>query len=121
MMTPTSMVNNRTSVIFAALDGAYEEFLDDYETLLDCYASERILDAKYGKENLPLVLKHQKHLSGDKQQRLLSIMKKHESLFDGTLSRYQHRDVSLELLPGAKQIHSRLYSVARSQEEVFKK
>ena len=49
IMTPTSMVNNFTSVIFAALNGSDEEFLDDYETLLDCYASERILDAKYEK------------------------------------------------------------------------
>ena len=62
MMTPTSMVNDCTSVLFAALDRADEEILDDYENMLDCYASKRILYAKYEKSNIPFVCKQQKYL-----------------------------------------------------------
>jgi hypothetical protein len=52
-------------------------------------ATERatwILDAKYSKADLQSVVRDNcKHLSADQQKKLLQLLKKYESLFDGTL------------------------------------
>jgi hypothetical protein len=46
----------------------------------------RILDAKYNKADLQSVVRDNcKHLSADQQKKLLQLLKKYESLFDGTL------------------------------------
>jgi hypothetical protein len=45
-----------------------------------------ILDAKYWKADLQSIVRDNcKHLSADQQKKLLQLLKKHESLFDGTL------------------------------------
>jgi hypothetical protein len=46
----------------------------------------QILDAKYSKADLQLVVRDNcKHPSADHQKKLLQLLKKYESLFDGTL------------------------------------
>jgi hypothetical protein len=46
----------------------------------------RILDAKYQKADLHSIVKDDcKHLSANQQKKLLQLLKKYESLFDGTL------------------------------------
>ncbi len=46
----------------------------------------RILDAKYQKADLQSIVRDScKHLSADQQKKLLQLLKKYESLFDGTL------------------------------------
>ncbi len=46
----------------------------------------RILDAKYSKADLQLVVRDNcKHLKANQQKKLLQLLKKYESLFDGTL------------------------------------
>ncbi len=46
----------------------------------------RILDAKYSKADLQSVVRDNcKHLSADQQKKLLQLLKKYKSLFDGTL------------------------------------
>ncbi len=46
----------------------------------------RILDAKYSKADLQSVVRDNfKHLKVDQQKKLLQLLKKYESLFDGTL------------------------------------
>ncbi len=46
----------------------------------------RILDTKYQKADLQSIIRdNYKHLSADQQKKLLQLLKKYESLFDGTL------------------------------------
>jgi hypothetical protein len=46
----------------------------------------QILDAKYGKADLQTVVRDNcKHLSANQQKKLLQLLKKYGSLFDGTL------------------------------------
>ncbi len=46
----------------------------------------RILDAKYQNVDLPSIVKDKcKHLSANQQKKLLQLLTKYESLFDGTL------------------------------------
>jgi hypothetical protein len=46
----------------------------------------QILDAKYKKADLQAIVRDNcKHLSTDQQKKLLQLLKKYESLFNGTL------------------------------------
>ncbi len=46
----------------------------------------RVLDSKYQKADLQLIVGNNcKHLSTDQQKKLLQLLQKYESLFDGTL------------------------------------
>jgi hypothetical protein len=52
----------------------------------------RILDAKYQKADLQSIVKDKcKHLSADQQKKLLQLLTKYESLFDGTLGDWKYQ------------------------------
>jgi hypothetical protein len=58
----------------------------------------QILDAKYSKADLQSVVRDIcKHLSADQQKKLLQLLKKYESLFDGTLGDWKTKPVSFQL------------------------
>ena len=57
-----------------------------------------ILDAKYHKADLQTIVRDKcKHLSADQQTKLLQLLKKYESLFDGTLGDWKTKPVSFQL------------------------
>ncbi len=72
-------------------------------------ATERatwILDAKYSKADLQSVVRdNYKHLKADQQKKLLQLLKKNESLFDGTLGDWKTNPVSFQLKEGASPYH----------------
>jgi hypothetical protein len=54
----------------------------------------RILDAKYQKADLQAIVKDKcKHLSANQQKKLLQLLTKYESLFDGTLGDWKTKSV----------------------------
>jgi hypothetical protein len=58
----------------------------------------RILDAKYQKADLQSIVKDNcKHLSANHQKKLLQLLTKYESLFDGTLGDWKTKLVSFQL------------------------
>jgi hypothetical protein len=66
----------------------------------------RILDAKYAKADLQSIVKNNcKHLSADHQKKLLQLLVKFESLFDGTLGDWKTKPVSFQLKEGASPYH----------------
>ena len=82
-------------------DGASMPFKEGDSTMQDAYhvpdpgiledASTRlkkILDAKYEAADLEQLCGEQDQLSPEEQQQLLTLLKKHESLFDGTLGKW---------------------------------
>jgi hypothetical protein len=66
----------------------------------------RILDAKYQKADLQSIVKDKcKHLNADQQKKLLQLLTKYESLFDGTLGYWKTKPVSFQLKEGVSPHH----------------
>ena len=61
------------------------------------------------------------HLKTIQRSCLRSILVKYQTLFDGKLKVYPHKQVHLELLSNAVPRHQRAYPVADNHLEVFKK
>ncbi len=69
-----------------------------------------ILDAKYSEADLQSVIRDNcKHLSADQQKKLLQLLKKYESLFNGTLGDWKTKLVSFQLKEGASPYHSQAF------------
>ena len=75
------------------------------EDQLDCYAIE-ILDAQYEWTDVTDVVNKLTHLSTQQKADLLRVLHDNSKMFDGTLGTYPHQKVHIELLPGAKPVHS---------------
>jgi hypothetical protein len=74
----------------------------------------RILDAKYQKADLQSIVRdNRKHLSADQPKKLLQLLKKYESLFDGTLGDYKNKLVSFQLKEGVSPYHDRAFPVLK--------
>ncbi len=81
----------------------------------------RILDAKYAKSDLQSIVKNNcKHLSVDHQKKLLELLVKFESLFDGTLvGDWKTKPVSFQLKEGASPYHGRAFPVPKIHKDVL--
>jgi hypothetical protein len=67
-----------------------------------------ILDVKYEKADLPAIIRENcSHLKASDREKLLSVLLKFESLFDGTLGNRKLLPVSIELKEGMKPYHGR--------------
>ena len=107
-------------------------FFDDRERLRDVllyfdapmivessYALE-IKAAEYNYVNIDTVVNKQMHLTTMQRSFLRSILVKNQTLFDGKLKVYPHKQVHLELLSNAVPRHQQAYPVAHIHLEVFK-
>ena len=90
------------------------------EDWLQCYATE-ILDAKYEWTDVKDVVKGLTHLTQIQQNNLLDVLRKHASMFDGSLGVYPHKKFHIEIEPGAKPVYARPYPVPRIHLSTFKK
>jgi hypothetical protein len=70
------------------------------------------LDTKYNKADLHSSLnKNCKHLSANQQKKLLQLLTKHESLFNGTLDHWKTKLVSFQLKEGVSPNHGQAVPV----------
>lgn len=108
-----------------------DEHIDPFDlhtACIDMLASETdgieptsaILDAKYEVVDPKDVAQQQKHLTQEQRNDLANLLSKFTRLFDGTLRRYPHRKVHLELVDNACPIHQRPYQVPTANLEAFK-
>jgi hypothetical protein len=66
----------------------------------------QILYTKYKKADLQLIVQDNcKQLSANQQKKLLQLLKKYESLFDGTLGDWKTKPVSFQLREKASPYH----------------
>ena len=79
-----------------------------------------ILDAKYEAADLEQVCSAQDHLAIAEQQKLLALLNKYKDLFDGTLGKWKHNPIELELKPEAEPYHARPYPVPRCHAQTLK-
>jgi hypothetical protein len=79
-----------------------------------------ILDEKYQKADLESIFRDNcKHLSADQQKKLLQLLTKYESLFDGTLGDWKTKPVSFQLKERVSPYHGRAFPVPKVHKETI--
>ncbi len=80
----------------------------------------QILDAKYQKADLQSIVRDNfKHLSADQHKKLLQLLKKYESLFDGTLGDWKTKPVSFHLKEGVSPYHGQAFPVPKVHKDTI--
>ena len=67
------------------------------------------------------VVENQKHLNPEEKGKLLSLLQRFETLFDGRLGRYVKKKFHIDVKEGATPVHAKPYPVAKAHEDVFLK
>ncbi len=82
----------------------------------------RILDAKYWKTDLQSIVGNNcKHLSANQKNKLLQLLKKYESLFDGTLGDWKTKPFSFQLKEGVSPYHGQAFPVPKIHKDTIMK
>ena len=118
-----SITWDEVSVPMKSRDATFENsyHLDDSGHAADATdRMHKILDAKYEPADLEEVVESCKHLDDDERDALLSLLKKYESLFDGTLGHWKGEDYDIELKPDAKPYHTRPFSIPKAYEQTLR-
>jgi hypothetical protein len=95
------------------------------EPISTCSITKRmvkILDAKYEKADLPAIIRENcSHLTASAREKLLSVLLKFKSLFNGTLDDWKLPPVSFELKEGMKPYHGRPYPILHKHKAILMK
>jgi hypothetical protein len=94
---------------------------DDHESDESFASSAVIKDADYHAADVAKVAQDQKHLIVEQRNELQQVLEKFPTLLDGTLKKYPHSQIHLDLIPGSTPIHTRPYNVPRMHLDVFQK
>jgi hypothetical protein len=115
VISPIRNINNlQGSRIFCALQHNHSLAMEPQSIQDATQRAMRILDAKYRKADLHSVVRDNcKHLSTNQQKKLLQLLKKYVSLFDGTLGNWKTKLVSFQLKEGVSLYHSRVFPVPK--------
>ena len=82
----------------------------------------RILDANYQKADLQSIVEDKcNHLSANQQKKLLQLLQKYESLFDGTLGDWKTKPVSFQLKEGVSPYHGWAFPVPQNLQRHHQK
>ena len=81
---------------------------------------KKILDANYKKANLKEIVNNLKYLSSDKRSFILTLLRKYEEMFDGTLGNYMDSKYKMQLLQRAKPYHAKPFPIPKMHKETFK-
>ncbi len=82
----------------------------------------KILDAKYEKADLPVIIRENcSHLTASNREKLLSVLLKFKPLFNGTLGDWKLLPVSFELNKGMRLYHGRPYPIPHTHKAILLK
>ena len=79
-----------------------------------------ILDAKYQKADLDTSVEAMEHLSNKEKNKFLKLLKKHETLFNGTLGRWKGTPYKITTKKCENQHHARPFPVPKIHELTLK-
>ncbi len=80
----------------------------------------QILDNKYKKADLQSIVRDNcKHLNTNQQKKLLQLLKKYESLFDGTLGDWKTKPVLFQLREGVSPYHGQAFPVPKIYKDTI--
>ena len=82
---------------------------------------QKILDAKYEKAYLVEIAAKAGHLSKQEQDKLFTLLKKFEPMFDGQLGQWTGKAYDKELREGVTPYQTRPFAVPKCYEETLKK
>jgi hypothetical protein len=75
------------------------------ELLREDLHAQEILNSRYEEQDLDSLIRNQKHLTRQEQQKLAVLLHKYADQFNGMLGTWPNVKISLELLPGAEPYH----------------
>jgi hypothetical protein len=103
------------SSTFRALKLNHSLAMEPHSTQDATKCAMQILDVKYQKVGLQLIVRDNcKHLSTNQQKKILQLLQKYESLFDGTLGDQKTKPVSFQLKKGVSPYHGQAFPVPKS-------
>ena len=73
--------------------------------------TKRILDAKYSKADLKTIAKISTHIDPQERNKLYTLLKKYECLFDGNLGTWHGKTYDIKLKPDAEPYHGTTFPV----------
>ncbi len=119
IILPMRNINNLLgSSILQALRHNHSLAMEPQSTQDTTQRATQILDANYSKAYVQSVVKDNcKHLSPNQQKKLLQLLKKYESLFDGTIGDWKTKPVSFQKKEGVSPYHSRAFPVPKMHKE----
>ena len=79
-----------------------------------------IMDAKYEPADLDKLVAECLHLKSEEKKLLFNLLKKYESLFDGTLGKWKGPPHQIQLKEGAKPYHAKPYTIPKAFEKTLK-
>ena len=96
-------------------------FIRDSKELEDSTTRvKRILDAKYEKADLNATVSNCKHLEANEKSTLITLLRKYETLFDGTLGKWTGDPYHIELKPNVTPYHARAFPIPRIHEQTLR-
>ena len=81
---------------------------------------KHILDTKYSKADLKIIAESYTHLDPQERNKLYTLLKKYESLFDGNLVTWHGNPYDIKLKPDAEPYHGKPFPVPHIHELTFK-
>ena len=79
-----------------------------------------ILDAKYEAADLDAIADQADYLTQEQREMLRILLKRHATLFDGSLGKWQGEDLDIELMPDAKPYHCKAFPIPKVHQETLK-
>eukprot|EP00978_Attheya_sp_CCMP212_P034217 scaffold142413_cov65-Attheya_sp.AAC.1 len=123
-MKPMIMIDNGREASYDAMmtDLINEE--TEYLFEADCYHQTcdktDIQPSDYHKVEIDDVVAKCTHLSESQKEKMKQMLSKFSLLFNGELKKYTGKKIHLDVRPDAKPVHQRAFSLAKSQEALFK-
>ncbi len=118
---PMRNINNlQGACILRALKRNHSLAMEPQSTQDSTQHATCILDAKYSKADLESVVRDNcKHLGADHQKKLLQLLRRYESLFNGTLGDWKTKPVSLQLKEGVPPYHGQAFPVPKIHKDTI--
>jgi hypothetical protein len=80
---------------------------------------KEILDAKYEPANLEEITQNCTNFNDEQREDLHTLLKKYQSLFDGTLGHWKSEDYDIKLKEGATPYHARPFPIPHIHEQTL--